>query len=338
MTLVGTKRQLDDENDEKDDTLKKSNKKKKKYMYLLKGELYTLFFDKGDTPSVCMLKGMQTAYIANTVPPCFVTTSGYTKDHSLRKIAFQCLRTNYNKLCVVQKLFRRIAGTHSPYQQLLGHLPKEGIDKTVVIIRRLLAMAQMDNLDLSMCMGAHVVAIDETKRRRSHRWIKDNWSAIRALESKHGSKLPKTAPILDDIQAYQTCLRRILAEQTGMGFETVGRKNSKPWTHRLTFGSFWRQLGINVGEYATWLVDPSAKDFGMCEVHTTQCEVCCCTAADGPEVDCVMQNGLWRCTVQGSVYTEIHRNLTEPIDVGSLKRFAETAAKRNANFVSDLAL
>jgi hypothetical protein len=209
------------------------------------------------------------------------------------------------------------------------------VDIAELVLYHLLVLARMDNLDLSMKLGSSdastlVEADASTKISLSHAWAKKNWiSCVKVVEPKQGKRLPKTPPAVDDTPAYRKCLSRVLMKTTGMGIETI-RGNSSPSTHRLTFRSFWMELGINVRKYAPWLVGPDVDDFGTCPISRTQCDVC---GTDGPEVDCIMQDGLWRCTVTPTMYTEIHRDMTKPVDVGSMKVFAQNVAARNAKVV-----
>jgi hypothetical protein len=52
------------------------------------------------------LRAMQYNYIANTMPPEFITKPGYRHAHSLAHAAFECIHDKYQQLQVVQKLAR----------------------------------------------------------------------------------------------------------------------------------------------------------------------------------------------------------------------------------------
>jgi hypothetical protein len=87
------------------------------------------------------------------------------------------------------------------------------VDTAEVVIHHLLVLARMDNLDLSMKMGSTLVEAEDDDSNKiwlSHAWAKTNWISVKGVEPKQGRKLPNTPPALDNTQAYERCLKRVL--------------------------------------------------------------------------------------------------------------------------------
>jgi hypothetical protein len=311
-------------------------------LYLEPGEFNRLFGSTGVTPNQTIKASIdssaQNVRIAEGVPPQFVG-SMYKNEYSLTKDAFQILRDNYTRLCVTQRLFKQIAGQVDMERwTTLAQLSKmhrvpaasvmDEVDTAEVVIHHLLLLAGMDEVDVSAQMGTNRILVtpqDADKTHEAYKWVRDNWHVVTRATVKATKTWPKCAPPKNKHEAYRGCLKRVLKVCTGMGL--VKKRGVKtPGVYKLEFRSFWNELGIKSSKYAEWLVSSVASDFGACPLLMTQCDLC---GTDGPQVSCIMQGGMWRCTVKSNRDTEAHRELYEPVDVGSMERFRKIVHERN---------
>jgi hypothetical protein len=280
------------------------------------------------------IRPMQYNYIANTVPPEFITTAGYRNAHSLTHAAFEYIHGKYQQLQVVQRLARlnvrallEDIDLYAHADQLSGKTGSYTVNSTSRAVATICALIAVRgkhadtavltnglsmNMQVPATAAGSVVATaspDHSRRVATYGWIKENWAMIRTLPSRN-LQLPKAAPHYDNTEQWTVCLQRIVKEHTGLNW----RKPKHGTQYELTQLSMWSKLGIDVCQYVEWYNSPHATQFGIIE-KTVQC----CTECDGvgDDVRCLRQNNLWRCITRQTADSWPHRQPFDPLDVNA---------------------
>jgi hypothetical protein len=127
-----------------------------------------------------------------------------------------------------------------------------------------------------------------------------------------------------DAEEWFKCARKVIKETLGMGMKKGNAAN----TYQISplAKSVWSTLGVDLNLYVRWLLEGGADKHIPSPCVLVLCDLCD-PDGDGPDVECVYQRGLARCTSRSSEEAGAHRDIKSPLDVGKPGDFTRRVAR-----------